>query len=191
MESQVTTKRGDQGETTALSGRDYPKNHPVMEAVGALDELRAQLALLRVKVRGGGRPEPEVMPLLDWLQHALFLVGAQCSDPLFERPEYHRGRIGPEHVEKLEVLQGVIEARVTLPKSFIAGASNELAAQTDICCTLARRFERRLASLCQALPEMEPGALVPFVNRLSDALYMAARLLEHGEHEPVDYAALG
>jgi cob(I)alamin adenosyltransferase len=189
--SQVTTKRGDHGETTALSGDHYSKSHPIMECSGAVDEARAQTALARQLVLLSDRPESaEAAGFLYWLLHAYFLIGAACSDPTNRHPGYRAADIGPEHLERLERYQARLEEQVTLPKAFIVSASNPLAAQMDLTATYARRLERSLVRLKEAIPEFDTTHLFPFINRLSDTLFMLARSLDAGDYQTVNYDVL-
>ena len=56
--------------------------------------------------------------------------------------------------------------------------------------TVARELERALVQLKEAIPEFEVTAILAFINRLSDSLYIMARFLEEGSHVPVDYGVL-
>ncbi len=189
--SQVTTKRGDQGETTALSGHHYPKSHPIMECTGAVDELRAQTALSRLMLLESSEGNyADSAEFLWWLLHTYFLLGAACSDPTNRHPEYRKGDIGPEHLARLEAFQAQLEAHVALPKAFIVSAANARAAQLDIAATCVRRLERSLVRLKEAIPEFDTTHLFPFINRLSDTLFMLARHLDNGDYNTVDYDAL-
>lgn len=191
MCSQVTTKRGDQGETAALSGDTCLKSHPIMETAGSVDEFRAQLALLRLLLLDSGRSDKDALSgFITYLLHSCFLMGSQCSDPLLRKPEFHKGAIGPSHIERLEQAQAELETRTVLPHAFIVGASNIAAAHADMACTLARRLERRIVQLKVEIPDFEAGHLLIYVNRLSDYLYILARYLEEGKHEVVDYSLL-
>lgn len=191
MRSLVTTKRGDAGETTALSGEAYPKSHAIMECVGSLDELRAHTAAARLMLleESSGEAEASAAFLL-WLLHVYFLIGTACSDPDDKHPEYRRGAVSAEHLTRLEVEQGRLEAMLSLPRSFLVSATNRAAAQVDVTCTVARRFERNLVRLKEACPGFKAGDLSAFANRLSDYLFVLARTLEGGRHLPVDYALL-
>ena len=189
--SQVTTKRGDQGETTALSGEHYSKSHPIMECTGAVDELRAQTALARLLVIDQAGPHcGEIGDFLFWLLHAYFLIGTACSDPRNLHPEYRHDCIGPLHLDKLEAFQTHLEQRVTLPHAFIVSAATTVSAHMDIAASVARRLERNLVRLKESVPEFDITHLYPFVNRLSDTLFMLARLLDGGEYQTVDYGVL-
>lgn len=191
MKSQVTTKRGDTGTTTALSGESYPKSHAIMECVGGVDELRAHTALARQLVLRD-RPEgaEDVAAFLLWLLHVYFLIGTACSDPLDKHPEYRRENLSQKHIDRLEKEQARLEEAVKLPKAFIVSASNVHAAQVDVTCTVARRLERALVRLKESVPEWQARDILVFANRLSDTLYMLARFLDGGRHVPVDYSLL-
>lgn len=191
MPSQVTTKQGDAGETSSLGGDRYSKNHPLMECVGVLDELRIQTAVLRLRIIEE-QPEAytEVAGFLFWLLHAYFLIGSACSDPLEKHPEYRKGRLSGEHLGVLEAFQQRLEAQTPLPRAFIVSPGSMLAAQADIACTLARRFERRLVHLKETVPKFECAGILAFANRLSDCLYMIARYIEKPNHCTLDYRIL-
>ncbi len=191
MKSQVTTKRGDHGFTTALSGESFPKSHPVMECVGTVDELRAHTALLRLQILEAKPADYEALAaFLLWLLHAHFLIGTACSDPRNRHPEYRKGAITPRDIARLEAEQLRLEERTPLPHSFIVAASNPLAAQADIACTVARRLERHVVRLMEVIGEFQASDILIFLNRLSDYLYILARSLEHPQHTIVDYTIL-
>lgn len=187
--SQVTTGHGDEGMTMALDGKRYSKAHPIMECVGALDELRASTALSRLLIlREKPRDWKRIAAFLEWLLHAYFPIGSVCSDPLNTRPEYHPYRIAQAEIAKLEAEQKQLEAQTPLPKQFIVSASNLVSAQIDLTCTVARRLERSLARLREEFPEMNQPEVLTFVNRLSDFLFILARYVERGEHAFIDYS---
>ena len=191
MKSQITTKRGDGGESTALSGDDYSKGHVLMECVGTVDELRAHLALTRLLVLEE-RPEGHeaTADMLRWLLHACFAIGASCSDPLNRRPQFHDTAIGPKHIQRLEIDQARIEEQVTLPRAFVVSASSRVSAQLDVTCTVARRFERTVVRLKEHFPDFDAADILVFVNRLSDYLFMLARHMDGGRFDTVDYGLL-
>lgn len=192
MKSQVTTKRGDAGSTTAISGDAYPKSHILMECVGTLDELRAHTALARLRIIEEKPANCEhLAEFLLWLLHAYFLIGSACSDPLNKHPEYRKRDLNAKDLETLEAEQQRIEERTPLPQAFIVSANNTLAAQVDLTCTVCRRLERNIVRLKEEAPEFQGHEIFMFLNRLSDFLYMLARSLEHPRHQTVDYGLLG
>jgi cob(I)alamin adenosyltransferase len=191
MRSKVTTKRGDHGETTALSGQSYSKAHPIIACAGAVDEARAQTALLQCLLANEGNPRhQEIVTVLDWVLHTFFVIGTECSDPERKHPEYRRAELDESHLRKLEETQLRLENEVDLPPAFIVGASTIPAAHADLGCTAVRRLERALTELQAVFPDFEPGILPAFVNRLSDFFYILARWLEDTDHNPVDYSVL-
>lgn len=191
MASPVTTKRGDTGTTLILGGQRLPKSHPILEATGKLDSLRAHTALLRLQIlERGDAAQREVAEPLFWLLHVCFLIGTQVNDPECVHPEYRVADLSPAHLEKLEAVQTDLEARITLPRSFIASASNLLSAQADVTATVARELERALVHLSETIPTFDATLILAFVNRLSDFFYILARFLEQGSHQPVDYSVL-
>ena len=192
MGSQVTTGRGDTGETTALSGEDLSKGHVLVECVGCVDELRAQLALARLRVLDvSKRPtEFDAAGLLFWLMHMCFVIGARCSDPLLKKPERHRVSVGPEHVQRIEEAQVRIEALARIPRAFVVSASTPASAHIDLACTAARRLERTVVRLAGETPGFSAPELLVYLNRQSDVLFMLARYVDAGASIGLDYGLL-
>lgn len=191
MSSPVTTKRGDTGTTMILAGERLPKSHPILQTTGKVDSLRAQTALLRMQIlERGTAQQRELDEALFWLLHCYFLIGTAVNDPEGKHPEYRQADLDETHLARLEEIQTALEERVTLPKSFIVSASNTLSAQADVVATVARELERALVQMKEIIPEFEVAAILAFINRLSDSLYIMARFLEEGSHVPVDYGVL-
>lgn len=188
MKSYVTTKKGDTGKTRALNGTVYDKDHPMMEAVGALDAMRAHIALLRAHILEQRPDAVQETEFLLFLLHTCFLIGSDLSDPLNEKPDWHKARLEQRHLDALEEEQARLEATLKLPAAFIVCATNPLAAQADVAATMVRAFERRLVAFQKAFPEFHHTLHSAYVNRLSDYLFILGRHLEHGEHQPVNYA---
>lgn len=191
MDSQVTTKRGDAGTTVLISGDRESKSHPILECCGQLDTLRAGTALCRQSLLSLDDAQAQsAADFLNWLIHALFLVGSQCNDPLNRHPEYRHRDLTQEDLQRLEAYQAAFEAEVKLPRSFIAFATTRVSAELDVLCTQVRTFERSLIRLKEAVPEFQAEILIAFTNRLSDSIYMLARFMERGKYAPVDYGVL-
>ena len=191
MKSQVTTKQGDSGYANALSGDRFPKSHPIMECVGAVDELRAHMARIRLRlILETGSQHEESAAFLFWLLHTCFLIGAMCSDCENKHPEYRIRDLLPLDLDRLEAEQMRLEALTPLPHSFVVSATNLLSADVDIACTEARRLERALVRLTEVMPAFKAEIVLRFMNRLSDYLFILARHLEHPDHKVVDYTQL-
>jgi cob(I)alamin adenosyltransferase len=192
VKSQVTTKRGDSGTTTTITGETLSKSHAIFECCGQIDALRAHTALCRLLVLESGHAEAaRIAEFLHWLLHVYFAIGSQCNDPRNAKPEFRRVDVGPEHLAKLEAHQAEFEARVKLPRQFVLSAATMASAQLDIACTTARAAERSIVRLKEAVPEFEAGQILAFINRLSDTLFMLARWMDGGAFTTVDYRVLG
>lgn len=191
MKSRVTTKKGDSGTSRTLGGDTLAKSHAIFECCGWLDMLRAYTAMLRLELVEQ-RPEEfdELSRFLLWLLHCYFLIGTACNDPLRKHPEFRKGEIGPGHLQKLEEEQERLESTLHLPKAFIVSATNRLAAQADLAAAIARTLERHIVRLKETQPKFDAAAILVFVNRLSDYLYVLGRYLEDGRHQTVDYSIL-
>ena len=191
MSSRVTTGHGDGGFSRTLGGESLPKSHRIMEAVGATDEFRASVALLRQLLLQERPEDHDSAELLRWIMTASFPIGTECSDPGRSKPSYRAVELTADHLAHLEKEQARMEAAIQWPNAFINGASTVLAAQADIAAISARTLERRMVALREEYPDFPGDVLLPFVNRLSDTLYVMARFLEDGRHDAVDYGVLG
>lgn len=191
MKSRVTTGVGDKGSTRTLAGNMAPKSHPILEATGQVDSLRAHMAELRLDILASDHADREKLAAsLFWLLHVCFLVGTEVNDPEAIHPEYRRDTVGAKHLQILEREQARMERTITFPKAFIVSAAHATAARADICATWARSLERSIVRLRDTIPAFEADGVLAFVNRLSDYLYVLARYLENGHHIAVDYSLL-
>lgn len=190
--SKITTKRGDDGGTSSLSGADHSKCDITIECVGTVDELRAHLAKLRLTLEQENTADcHDAAAFVLWLMNACFIVGACCSDPVCEEPKRLPVELGEKHIARLEAEQGKLEARLRFPKGFVVGASSLAAAEADLACTVARRLERKVVALLERTPDCPyRRVILPFLNRLSDYLFVLARHLDGGENRIVDYTDL-
>ena len=190
MKSNITTGQGDAGRTTALDGSAVDKSHPIMNAVGTLDALRAQTALLRLQLQEKCPEELSEINFLLFLLRTFFLIGTAISDPHGRKPECRHSEITQEHLERLESEQERLESGLQLPRAFIVSATNIVSAQADITASAARTFERSLVALCQTMPDFNNPICLAFANRLSDYFFVLARHIEKGHHHPVNYSSL-
>jgi len=161
----ISTKTGDGGETGLISGGRVPKDHPRVEAYGTVDELDALLGLLAAEDLPG-----DIGERLREIQGALFGLGAALADP--------RGKLpgGPEAwaVEPLEAWIDGMEAELPALTTFILPGGTRQAALAHLARCVCRRAERRVVALGgEAVPE----GILAYLNRLSDALFLLARLL--------------
>ena len=176
--SKIYTRTGDQGETGLGDGRRVPKDHPRIEAIGEVDALNSQLGLLLAGLEGLAHAMPTLQEVIDVLapcQHRLFDLGGELA-----MPEYQALNAG--EVERLEVAIDKWNDEVGPLENFILPGGSTLIAQAHVCRSLARSAERR----CQHLNAVEPlaGFGLAYINRLSDLLFVAARIIARREGVP-------
>jgi cob(I)alamin adenosyltransferase len=171
--TRIYTRTGDAGETSLGDGSRVPKTDPRIAAVGAVEEVNAQLGL----VLAGEVPDDLRAPL-DRIQNELFDLGADLAVP-FEEGD-GRLRIAPAQVGALEELCDRFNEQLPPLKSFVLPGGNELAARLHMARTVCRRAE--LAAL--HVPGVYPPALA-YLNRLSDLLFILARTANLGSAEPL------
>ncbi len=169
--SKIYTRTGDKGETGLGDGRRVPKDHPRIEAIGEVDSLNSQVGLLLAGLTEHSAQCPglnELIEVLEPCQHRLFDLGGELAMPAYQA------------LDNLEIerLEGAIDRwneELGPLENFILPGGSSLIAQAHVCRSLARSAERR----CQQLNAVEPmtGAGLAYINRLSDLLFVAARLI--------------
>ncbi|WP_394561627.1 cob(I)yrinic acid a,c-diamide adenosyltransferase [Aquipseudomonas alcaligenes] len=169
--SKIYTKTGDKGETGLADGRRVAKDHPRVEAMGELDTLNSQLGLLLAGLAEQAGQWPglnEVSEVLAPCQHRLFDLGGELAMPDYQA-------LQEAEVKRLEAAIDLWNEELGPLQNFILPGGSHLVAQAHVCRSLARTSERR----CQQLNAVEPLRPVgmAYVNRLSDLLFVAARLI--------------
>ncbi len=161
----IYTRGGDDGSTALFGGARVAKDDPRVEAYGSVDELNAVLGVLRTEPLPEGAEEHLLR-----VQSALLTIGAMLADPE-GRVAYEEAALDPAVLEAwIDRMEEELEplARFILPGGVRAAAWAHLAR------TVCRRAERRVRSLAQGGAEV--AAVLPYLNRLSDALFTLARL---------------
>ncbi|MDR1908773.1 MAG: cob(I)yrinic acid a,c-diamide adenosyltransferase [Spirochaetaceae bacterium] len=165
--SSISTTRGDGGETGLLGGERIAKDHPRVEAIGTLDELSvflgdAKCAALKARTR-------EIIGIVQG--QLMGLMGALALSPAAAQ-----GRDTDSKAEAAETQLSawVKEFEAKRPmKGFVIPGMSPPGARVDIARAVCRRAERRIA----ALHRLEPvsPAILRYINRLSDLLFLLAR----------------
>jgi cob(I)alamin adenosyltransferase len=174
----IYTRTGDRGDTALFGGVRVPKDDVRVEAYGAVDELNAVLGIAMGHL--AAEDLPEVARRLRVLQGDLFVIGANLATPAPEDggrrsdyiPAIPHGRIA-------EMERWIDDAEQELPPLtvFILPAGTTAAAALHLARTVARRAERRVITLArQATLEAD---VIVYLNRLSDLLFVWARLANH------------
>lgn len=164
----VTTRTGDSGKTSDFTGAVDWKDAPVFAVLGDLDELSSWLGVL--KHLGDARDDLEVVQTR--LMHFSSRVATTPGSPL----EAGLPPFGTSQVDELEAWeQRLLAAGAVIRPRFVLPGGSPRSAQADVARTVCRRAERRLVAFVRdERPDLAVGAR--YVNRLSDVLYILARL---------------
>jgi len=173
----IYTKGGDKGETSLLGGVRVPKDSLRIEVYGTLDEVTSALGLARATTGS----DDLCREIIDLQGEFIDIMGELASGPYdgdnpVQLPKGRTFRTAPQHVERLEQVIDRLQAeRIPYPH-FVKPGGSQASAAMDMARTFARRAERRLISLGREEP-INPS-LAKYFNRLSDLLYMMARIDE-------------
>ena len=176
----IYTRGGDKGETTLLGGVRVAKNDPRVIAYGTVDELNAALGVvIALENRNpSGFPPDELRSL----QEDLFTMGARLAAADPERalrkgtiPALAEGRIA-----ELEAWIDRLNADLPALDAFVLPGGSIVAAQLHVARTVCRRAERNVMELLAEQPDLAE-VVIPYLNRLSDLLFMLARYVNHQE----------
>lgn len=166
--SKIYTRTGDDGTTGLGDGTRVSKDSPRVEAYGTVDELNSSIGVL---LAVPGLPS-EVSACLTDIQHELFDMGGELCIP------GHRV-IDDAHVSRLEETLDRFNEPLPPLKEFILPGGGPAAAACHLARTIARRAERRVLSLSRV--ESVAPEVIRYLNRLSDLLFVLARVLARHE----------
>jgi cob(I)alamin adenosyltransferase len=166
--TRVYTRTGDDGTTGLGSGRRVPKNALRIEAYGTVDELNAHIGT----VLAAG-PAAELIAPLRRIQNELFHLGADLSIPAADKPEHPSPQLGPQHVAALEDVLASLNKDLPPLENFVLPGGTPVAAFLHVARTVCRRAERIVVALATQEPVGPDN--VPYLNRLSDVLFVMAR----------------
>jgi cob(I)alamin adenosyltransferase len=175
----IYTRTGDLGETGLFGGGRVSKTHARVEAYGTIDELNAQLGrTLATGVDGA------IAARLEQVQHDLFALGAVLASPPAASGA-RNAHVPPLPSQRVAAMEGWIdEAEDELPplRAFILPGGTTGAAELHVARTVCRRAERRVVDtqgLAASGDDPALPAVVRYLNRLSDLLFVFARLENH------------
>ena len=173
----VYTRTGDAGETRLLFGGRVPKTDPRCEAYGATDSAVSAMGLARALCQN-----PRVKEVLLQVQREMFTAGAElATDPA----EYHNLRtkfsvVNAEMVTRLEKTIDEIDGLIDLPREFIVPGGSPGSGALDLARSLLRTGERRTVALHEER-KLPNAQVLRYLNRLSDLLFMLARLEDNDQ----------
>ena len=170
--TRIYTRTGDDGSTTLGDLSRVPKTDPRVAVTGDCDETNAVLGVVLAQ---GGLAEP-IAAVLRQVQNDLFDVGADFTTPIVAQPKHPPLRITAAYVERLEGWCDEFNAELAPLNSFILPGGTPPAALLHQARTVARRAERNAWTLYQADPERTNRLALQYLNRLSDLLFILARV---------------
>ena len=166
--SKIYTRTGDDGTTGLGDGSRVAKDSPRVEAYGTVDELNSALGVLLALPQ----LPPAVISCLIEVQHELFDMGGELCIP-------GHTAIHAAQVTRLEEELDAFNDALPALKEFILPGGGPAAAACHLARTIARRAERRVWTLAQA--ENVSPEVAKYLNRLSDLLFVMARVLARHE----------
>jgi cob(I)alamin adenosyltransferase len=170
--TRIYTKTGDDG-TTALGDMSrVRKTDPRLGAYADVDEANSAIG---VALALGELPE-DVATLLRRVQNDLFDVGADLSTPIDPDPKYPPLRVLPSYTQVLEDACDHYNAQLTKLNSFILPGGTKGAALLHVARTVVRRAERSVWALLEDDRERTSTEPALYLNRLSDLLFILARV---------------
>jgi cob(I)alamin adenosyltransferase len=161
--TRIYTRTGDAGETGLADGSRVAKDAPRIEAMGDIDELNSAIGVLLAEAL----PDA-VRACLSNTQNDLFDLGGEISVP-------GHPILAENHVAQLEAVLDQFNAALPALKNFILPGGSRAAALAHAARTVCRRAERRVVTLSKI--ETVPELAVPYLNRLSDLLFVISRVL--------------
>lgn len=166
----IATKRGDGGQTSLAGGIRVSKSHQRVETYGTIDELNSALGLARALC-----PDESVCGRIRAIQQDLFRIGSALATPMESRKP--QVPVTAEMVDRLTQQVLEIEQRDDILSDWSIPGEHPAAAAFDLARTICRRAEREIVRLRESGEPVE-DAIVAYVNRLSDLLWLVARKLE-------------
>src|SRR4029077_7857206 len=178
--TRIYTRTGDEGLTGLGGGQRVPKDSPRVTTYGTVDELNSQIGV--ALATGLCERLAAELPLI---QNELFDLGSALATPAKSQARHPVPTVETRHIDKLERLIDEFNAVVGPLTNFLLPGGSLGASQLHVARTICRRAEREATSL--ARDEAIGPTVLPYLNRLSDALFVMARYENHerGVDEPL------
>jgi len=173
--NKIYTRTGDDGTTGLGSGKRLLKCDLRVEAYGTVDEANACIGLVRIHT---ARAHPEIDAMLGLVQNDLFDLGADlCVPDTGEAMEYEPLRIAAAQTKRVEADIDRLNLKLKPLKSFVLPGGSPAAAAFHLARTVARRAERVMVALTQKPTEHVNPEGLRYINRVSDFLFVAGRVV--------------
>lgn len=176
--NKIYTRTGDKGTTGLVDGSRLAKHHPLMSAIGDVDEANSAIGVAVTALDSGS----EAAQMLGRIQNELFDLGADLATP----PDAEHGfapqpmalRVTASQVERLEQEIDAMNAHLLPLNSFILPGGSPAAAHLHLARAISRRAERTAVAAAEDRT-LNPVAL-SYMNRLSDHLFVMTRYVNGG-----------
>jgi cob(I)alamin adenosyltransferase len=169
----IYTKTGDKGETGLIGGRRVSKADPRIVAYGAVDELNSSIGMAVCMLRSE-EVFADLVNALTKVQNDLFVVGSDLADPGYPESKSNTPRVTEGMASALEPIIDTLEEELPPIAFFILPGGSTQASMLHVCRNVARRAET--AAVALARNEKINPAIIVYLNRLSDMLFVSARL---------------
>lgn len=176
--AKIYTRTGDKGETSLYTGQRVPKDDPIIEAIGTVDETNSAIGVALAMMPREAQFST-IRDQLETIQHALFDVGAALATPRTKAgtTKLEKTRFDEEATHRLEKWMDSFEDQLTPLKSFILPGGQTSGAMLHLARSICRRAERQILPL-NLQADVSDSVLV-YLNRLSDYLFMVSRVVNH------------
>jgi cob(I)alamin adenosyltransferase len=168
--SKITTRTGDDGTTGLADGTRLGKDHVRITALGSVDELNSQLGVLLAE-----ELLPDVRAVLLMIQNDLFDLGGALALPT-------QDQFAENKISWLDERIAHYNADLLPLREFILPGGSRAGALCHVARTVTRRAERDLVSLAQC--DVVPQHALPYLNRLSDLLFVLSRCINRAQSVP-------
>ncbi len=175
----IYTRNGDKGETGLLGAIRVSKSHLVVETCGNVDELNSHLGCVVVHLRqhSDAADSPDtILDVLVRIQSELFDLGSRIAAAMATDSKINPADEDNECIARLESWIDQFDSQLPPLTNFILPGGSSAGSQLHLARTVCRRAERRLVSLIEFGIERDLTADLIYLNRLSDLLFVLARL---------------
>jgi len=168
----IYTKTGDRGDTRLFDGTKTRKNDPRVDAYGDVDELNSFIGAAAAWL-----DDAALVSQLADIQRDLFSVGAQLANPKADSESREKFHLDERRIQILEAAIDQFETELPPLRQFILAGGCRGGALLHVARTVCRRAERRVVALAANVTVNE--IVIRYLNRLSDFLFVLARLVNH------------
>ncbi|MEP5936959.1 MAG: cob(I)yrinic acid a,c-diamide adenosyltransferase [Erythrobacter sp.] len=178
--NKIYTRTGDDGSTGLVDGARTAKHSPRIEAIGKVDEANSAIGLAAVAAQGSNCAK-----MLFRVQNDMFDLGADLATPADDgdfEPSEMVLRMAMSQTQAIELAIDALNENLEPLTSFVLPGGCEAAARTHIARASVRAAERSMVQLAD-VEAVNPAALA-YINRLSDYLFVLARVFnENGQSD--------